>query len=276
MRPRLALAGSLALALILVVVGPSGANPTGRDERRAHVSPDKDFTPTVAASARLSRYFVVMKAPSAVDRLLQARRTHRLFSGQSETAARDAALASQSQAIAAARARGGTIVFRFGTLVNAFSAHLTPSVARALARRPDVAFVQPVSIMRLENSTSVPFIGAPKVWSHFGARGQSMTLALVDTGIDYTHKDFGGPGTVAAYENNDPNFVEPGTFPTAKVIGGYDFVGSNYDVLDDDTSNDIPRPDADPLDRDGHGTHTGGTCCGIGVPGKVGPALPRT
>ena len=58
-----------------------------------------------------------------------------------------------------------------------------------------------------------------------------MTVALVDTGIDYTHADFGGPGTERAYNRNDPNFVEPGSFPTAKVIGGFDFVGSNYDPL---------------------------------------------
>ena len=44
-------------------------------------------------------------------------------------------------------------------------------------------------------------------------------------------------------------------------------------MLDADTTNDIPRPDFDPLDRDGHGTHTGGTCCGIGVPGKIGPGV---
>ena len=125
----------------------------------------------------------------------------------------------------------------------------------------------------MQNETSVPFIGATEVWDKFHARGQGMTLALVDTGIDYTHKDFGGSGNPADYANNDPNVVEPGTFPTKKVIGGFDFVGSNYDVLDSDTTNDIPRPDFDPLDRDGHGTHTGGTCCGIGVPGKIGAGV---
>ena len=31
-----------------------------------------------------------------------------------------------------------------------------------------------------------------------------MTVAIVDTGVDYTHADFGGPGTVEAYEANDP------------------------------------------------------------------------
>ncbi len=119
-------------------------------------------------------------------------------------------------------------------------------------------------------TTSVPFIGAPQVWSTFGVRGQGMRVALVDTGIDYTHASFGGEGTVAAYEANDPTFIEPGSFPTDKVIGGYDFVGNNYDVLDDDPTNDIPRPDFDPLDSDGHGTHTGSTIAGINVPGHVG------
>ena len=182
-------------------------------------------------------------------------------------------MAAQAGALTQARSLGGRIVFQYGTLINGFSAQLSPSAAAELAKRPDVASVQPVSIILLDNASSVPFIGATKVWQQFGAKGQGMTLALVDTGIDYTHKDFGGPGTVAAYNSNNPNFVEPGTFPTDKVIGGYDFVGSNYDVLDADTSNDIPRPDFDPLDRDGHGTHTGGTCCGIGVPGSVGPGV---
>ena len=118
--------------------------------------------------------------------------------------------------------------------MNAFSAVLTPAAAQQMAARHDVASVQPVSIVKLDNSTSVPFIGAPKVWKKFGARGQGMTLALVDTGIDYTHADFGGSGDPADYENNDPNVVEEGTFPTKKVIGGFDFVGSNYDVLDSD------------------------------------------
>ena len=97
-----------------------------------------------------------------------------------------------------------------------------------------------------------------------------MVVADVDTGIDYTHENFGGPGTVAAYNANDPNFIEPGTFPTKKVIGGYDFVGSNYSVVDDDTTNDIPRPDCRPARRrdDDHGSHT----CGTMLPGSACPA----
>ncbi len=63
--------------------------------------------------------------------------------------------------------------------------------------------------------------------------------------------NFGGPGTVEAYETNDPTVIEPGTFPTPKIVGGFDFVGEDYDVIDDNPANDIPDPDPDPLDVDG-------------------------
>ena len=185
-------------------------------------------------------------------------------------------LASQTGAIRAAEAAGGTIVFRYSKLVNAFSVQISSMAAAALARRADVKLVEPVPAVVRDNETSVPFIGAKKVWQTFGDRGQGVTVAVVDTGVDYTHADFGGPGSVGVYMSNDPEVIEPGSFPTNKVIGGFDFVGANYSVIDDDPSNDIPVPDPDPLD-DGtvgdHGTHVAGTCCGNGVPGVIGKGV---
>ena len=106
-------------------------------------------------------------------------------------------------------------------------------------------------------------------------RGQGHVVADVDTGIDYTHKNFGGRGTLNAYNQNDPNVIEPGSFPTNKVIGGYDFVGPDYAVTDEDPTNDIPRPDPDPLDavEGDHGSHTAGSCCGNGVTGEIGAGV---
>lgn len=268
---------SLALVGVAVVVAGSSvvalageSHSSPRDRLRSETAIPPGFTPAIeAAQNSLGRYFVVMRAPAVATSA-----AHASAAAQEKAAA--AALASQGGAISQAKAAGGDVVYRYRDLIDGFSASLSPSAASALAARSDVRSVQPVSIVEktaAQNETSVPFIGAPDVWQDFGAKGQGIVVADVDTGIDYLHKNFGGPGTVEAYDSNNPNIIEPGTFPTKKVIGGYDLVGSNYDVTDEDTSNDTPRPDPDPLDRDGHGSHTAGTCCGNGVPGTIGKGV---
>ena len=222
--------------------------------------------PATVRARQLGRYFVQMKAPAVADAVL---RSGAATSAPQRIAATDA-LRAQEGAIAQAKSLGGSVTFRYKVLVNAFSAQLSAKAAASLARRADVQSVQPVSIVRMSLETSVPFIGADQVWEDFGVRGQGMRVAIVDTGIDYTHASFGGEGTVEAYEANDPTFIETDSFPTDKVIGGFDFVGNDYDVLDADPSNDVPHPDFDPLDSDGHGTHTGSTVAGLPVSGHVG------
>ncbi|MEO1335520.1 MAG: S8 family serine peptidase, partial [Myxococcota bacterium] len=89
-----------------------------------------------------------------------------------------------------------------------------------------------------------------------GVDGTGVRVAVLDSGIDYLHADLGGSGDVAEYEANDVNVVEPGTFPTAKVVGGFDFVGEVWP--------DGPlQPDPDPLDFEGHGSHVADIIGGI-------------
>ncbi len=267
---------ALAVALVVTAVtGVAVGSPDRGDLAAAHKSsagtavPD-GFRPVALRASQLGRYFVVMDS----DAVAQGSRAGRL-AGPAQRRAAGAARASQSGALARARALGGDVVYRYDTLVNGFSASLSPPAASALAARSDVRSVEPVSIVTRLNESSVPFIGGTEIWDNLGARGQGMTAAVVDTGIDYTHANFGGPGTVEAYEANDPDVIEPGSFPTQKVIGGYDFVGGNYDVADEDPDNDTPVPDPDPLDdaAEDHGSHTAGTVAGIGVPGEIGPGV---
>ncbi|CAN5501025.1 S8 family serine peptidase [soil metagenome] len=254
----------------------SSSASSGRGHLRAEGVVPANFTPASKLAQQTGRYFVTLDTPAVADRVKASARP---LSGREQSKIAATARASQSAAIGQARSLGGAVNYRYDTLINGFSASISTDAARELAQRSDVRSVEPVSISVKTNETAVPFIGAPKVYKKFKTKGEGIKVAVVDDGIDYTHKNFGGPGTVSAYESNDPNVIEDKpngkrTFPTAKVPGGYDFVGSGYDVLDEDTSNDTPHPDFDPLDDGGgHGSHTAGSCCGNGVPGKIGAGV---
>jgi hypothetical protein len=207
-----------------------------------------------------SLYFVVLGSP-ALTSLPESERT---------PVAQRTIRGSQEDVVARARSLGAEIGYRYTRVLNGFSARLTIEAARSLRETRGVALVEPVGIVRRALARSVPLIGAPKTWKQYGVRGKGVTVAVVDTGIDYTHAAFNGPGTRSAYNQNNPDVREQGTFPTGKVRRGHDFVGDEYDVLDNDPTNDVPKPDPDPLDRFGHGTHVASTCCGKGVPGGHG------
>ncbi len=135
-----------------------------------------------------------------------------------------------------------------------------------LAALPGVAAIKAVPIRYADNSVSVPYLGVPQVWESKGFTGEGVKVAIIDTGIDYTHANFGGPGTLAAFNtakaSNTPN---PAWFgPNApRVKGGYDFVGDAYDASEAALA--TPHPDANPLDCNGHGTHVAGSTGGSGV-----------
>ncbi len=152
---------------------------------------------------------------------------------------------------------------------NGFRIRVRASEISSLSSIPGVRSVGRVEKHRVTNVTSVPWIGAPAVWNTVG-KGKGIKIGIIDTGIDYTHADFGGPGTVAAFSANNPAVIEPGTFPTAKVKGGYDFAGAAYNADDPDS---VPVPDNDPLDGAGHGSHVAGTAAGFGVPGIIGAGV---
>ena len=89
--------------------------------------------------------------------------------------------------------------------------------------------VEPQKIFSIDLSASVPYINATKVWPIVidgqNITGKGVTVCIIDTGVDYTHVALGGCFGAGC-----------------KVLGGYDFVNS----------------DADPMDDHGHGTHVSG------------------
>ncbi|WP_235544222.1 MULTISPECIES: S8 family serine peptidase [unclassified Phycicoccus] len=182
-----------------------------------------------------------------------------------------ATLASRNQtatikrAQAAVEARFGASATRAQTLYRAHALYSGVAVRtdasklQALAAIPGVKAVHRITPKSPSNSSSVPLIGAPAVWKAKGETGQGVRVGVIDTGIDYTHADFGGPGTTAAYNTAKAS----NTFtPTAKVVGGYDFAGDAYNPSEGVTK---PVPDPNPLDCEGHGSHVAGTTAGLGV-----------
>ncbi|MBI2522284.1 MAG: S8 family serine peptidase [Bdellovibrio sp.] len=110
---------------------------------------------------------------------------------------------------------------------------------------------------------SVSFIGADRVHKELGITGKGVKVGIIDTGIDYTHSMFKGLGTKEAYKNINPSGLPVG-FPSEKVAGGIDLVGTAYNAASPIFEKRLPIPDQNPLDEGGHGTHVAGTVAGIG------------
>jgi len=155
-----------------------------------------------------------------------------------------------------------TVLATTQVALNAVLVNATLDTLRALADNPAVVAVRPVKNYEKDLRETVPYIGAATVREAFGFDGTGVKVAVLDSGIDYTHAKLGGSGSVYAFESNDPTIIEPGTFPTAKVVGGYDFTGSVW-------PNGPEMPDPDPIDDGpdgGHGTHVADIIGGLPMP----------
>ncbi len=171
------------------------------------------------------------------------------------------------------KALGARVLSRYQRVYNGFLVRVPLRQLAQIRSLPGVRAVHRAPEHRPDLSASVPLIGAPQVWADLGYDGDGVTIAVIDSGIDYYHAALGGSGDPEDYANDDHQVIEPGTFPTAKVIGGYDFAGPNYDASSDDPALNTPVPDPDPIDGDGHGTHVASTAAGIGVEGVFGPGV---
>lgn len=168
-------------------------------------------------------------------------------------------------------ARGGEVTHQLQSAYNGMRVSIPRRDAASLASLPGVIGVRGLQIHTIDNATSVPFLGVPSVWQSTGFTGENIKVGIIDTGIDYTHANFGGPGTVEAYElaeETDTLPADPTMFgPDApKVKGGFDFSGDDYNASAPAGSPALnPQPDPNPLDCHGHGSHVAGTTGGFGV-----------
>jgi subtilisin family serine protease len=251
---------------VLAVTGAAAKTPAPAPV--AEESLTRAWTPLGVGKSAVTLVVELEGAPVAVE---QAKAGRKL--SKEEKAAIRAQLKERQDALKPRlTAAGATVVADFQSAYNGIKVRVDPRRADELAALPGVVAVHVVRPMERTNSRGVQLIGAPTVWNGpSGLRGEGIKIAIVDTGVDYTHATFGGPGTVAAYQAADAadTIAPPPTLmgPLApRVKGGIDLVGDAYNASADAGSPALtPHPDPNPLDCNGHGTHVAGTAAGSGV-----------
>jgi len=255
-----------AAALAVAPLFGSAAEQAGARFQRVEGSRvSSSFKPLGLRSKELTTVVVHMSADSVA--VVRARSSNHQISAQQRDSIAQTIAAQHASIEGALVANGARVLAHFHSAVNGVKVQVARDRIADLAALPGVIDVLPVRTYRPLNAESVPFIGAPQTWQSTGFRGEGMKIASIDTGIDYTHANFGGPGTTDAFNAAaatstvpaDPTLFGPSA---KKVKGGYDFVGDAYNA-DDPTS--VPAPDPNPLDCNGHGSHTAGSAAGFGV-----------
>lgn len=263
--PRLLLGSATALALAVTIGGPASAvnipQPADGDEaaslsvtRSDTLSNLKVSKPLAKASGEVS-VFVQLEGDGAFQEVKK--------SGKSKDAAKVKKIRSEvkQKGKELAAQADSEVIYSTSNAVRGVALTGDADALRALAERTDVAKISAIVPKKPSNRGSVIDTGALESWTALDKTGDGVKIAVLDTGIDYTHASFGGPGTLEGYKQAQASKVLPaadsGLLDPKKFIGGWDLVGDNYNADPDaDDYQPIPNPDPNPLDCElaGHGS----------------------
>lgn len=189
---------SVPVTVFLLLVADAGAERSNKVFNRGHITRELAKAPRVEVIVNLSA--LPSRTRAADRRSPAAMRQRRQNIHRAQQDVLDRIPAAQVQAR-----------FRYENLAS-FSAEVTAAGLARLEAMEEVDSIEPVYILEPHLAQGIPLIGANTYrGTHDGA---GMSIAICDTGIDYTHTYLGGGG-----------------FPNSKVIGGYDFGNSDADPM---------------------------------------------
>ncbi len=208
-----------------------------------------NMAPSLRNASGRNQVIVRLQSPAAAeyDGDSPSTRMSRKINIQSEQAALIARLQAKAPEL--------KVIAQTQLVLNAVFIEVDAAFLPALAEDAAVTRIAPIGDYEIDLSETVPYIGAATVQAN-GVDGSGVKVAILDSGIDYTHANMGGPGTAEAYaaawglEIGDPTqTTRDDLFPTPRVVDGYDFVGELW------PSFGPLLPDDDPIDFQGHGSH---------------------
>ena len=159
-----------------------------------------------------------------------------------------------------------TVPLRYTLVYNGLALNVPAASVEALRAMPEVRSVKPNEVLYTALDHSVGYINAPQVYgavkelSQFdnlreGFEGQGVNIAVLDTGIDWTHPMFGG----------DPTPPRLGVAPSVAAVN------TNQKVI-----YNLPLTDIAANDGFGHGTHVASTAAGYLAQHPGADGLPAT
>jgi subtilisin family serine protease len=273
---------ALGASLLLVATSVSTAFAADPKLDRDALRPTVRTSDTEPVATKLDR--TLIGEAGTVQAVVQLRTAPVARVREADQKARATKIKAEQDAVVA-KLRGldanAKVLGRTKNGLNAILVEANAGALKKLAADKLVASVGRIRDYELDLSETVAHIGAPAVHDA-GFTGDGVTIAILDSGIDYTHAAFGGPGTLQAYKNaygtktkdaknrkiNDA-YKGAKLFPTAKVVGGSDFVGEAWTG---GAGSPPLAPDPDPIDCSpsfigcggGHGTHVADIAAGLG------------
>ncbi|MCS6841327.1 MAG: DUF4397 domain-containing protein [Roseiflexus sp.] len=268
--PFRALAAAFAFVLAFVFVAPTTAQVAPPQIDLTRIDQLRLDTPIEATSPRSVLSPTLQGATGRRQVVIRLREnpTAMVEEGVAQLAQVDRVRAQQDRVLARIRAIDPTATeyarLRIG--LNALILEVDAAALPVIARDAEVTRINAVINYERDLDETVPYIGASPAVQELAFKGKDVRVAVLDSGIDYTHAKLGGVGTLAAYRAAygdspaDPrNTTLDGLFPTERVKGGYDFVGEAW-------PNGPLAPDPDPIDFEGHGTHVADIIGGNPIP----------
>ena len=281
--------GAAALpGLVLVTAGhatatpgsTSGARPTAVPASLATVDKAGSLAPSLrGATGTVTVSVALSQKPVGATVAEDSLRTGALPAKAAQQSQTRAVKAQQDQVIGQARTLGAKALGRANRAANVVAMSVPASKLTALTRISGVVSVKPVARYEVQSdpggsgslAQAADYLQATPARDQ-GFDGTGVKLAVLDSGVDYTHEYLGGPGTVEAYNTC---FAQNAVAPTGicadffgpnapKVKGGTDFVGEKWNGA----ANTPPlAPDPNPIDFEGHGTHVSDIAAGRSADG---------